>query len=107
MIGWESDFVFTFVGYKPMSMAHGARKKQIDELSGVTNWRLHDCRRVYRSLLSCCRTAFETAERLLGHAQPLLIRTYDQHSHLPAMLEAVEKVAAEVERIVESEGVVR
>jgi integrase len=105
MIG-DSDFVFTF-GHKPMSMAHGARKKQIDELSRVTNWRLHDCRRVYRSLLSRCRTAFETAERLLGHAQPLLIRTYDQHSHLPAMLEAVEKVAAEVERIVESEGVVR
>jgi hypothetical protein len=31
----------------------------------------------------------------------VLSRTYDQHSHLPAMLEATEKVAAEIERIVE------
>jgi integrase len=103
MIG-ESDFVFTFNGVKPMTMNYGDRKNLIDEIAGVASWRLHDLRRVHRSLLSRCRVPFEVAERLLGHSQPLLVRTYDQHSHLPAMLEAVEKVAAEVERIVSGEG---
>jgi integrase len=104
MIGEEGDLVFSFNGARPMSMNHGDKKDLMDQLAGVTNWRLHDLRRVHRSLLSRCRVPFEVAERLLGHAQPLIARTYDRHSHLPAMLEAVEKVAAEVERIVEGEG---
>ena len=99
----ESEFVFTLNGVKPMTMNYGDRKNLIDEISGVTSWRLHDLRRVHRSLLSRCRVPFEVAERLLGHSQPLLVQTYDRHSHLPAMLEAVEKVAAEVERIVSGE----
>jgi integrase len=103
MIG-ESDFVFSLNGVKPMTMNFGDRKDLLDEIAGVEGWVLHDLRRVHRSLLSRCRVPFEVAERLLGHSQPLLVRTYDQHSHLPAMLEAVEKVAAEVERIVSGEG---
>jgi integrase len=99
----ESEFVFTLNGVKPMTMNYGDRKNLIDEIAGVTSWRLHDLRRVHRSLLSRCRVPFEIAERLLGHAQPLIAKTYDRHSHLPAMLEAVEKVAAEVERIVSGE----
>jgi integrase len=98
MIG-GSDFVFTFNGHKPMTMAYGDRKKLIDQIAKVEGWVLHDLRRVYRSLLSRCRVPFEVAERLLGHSQPTLVQTYDRHSHLPAMREAVEKVAAEVERI--------
>jgi integrase len=104
MIGQDSDFVFTLDGNRPMSMNRHGQKKLIDEIAGVNGWRLHDLRRVHRSLLSRCRVPFEVAERLLGHSQPLIVKTYDQHSHLPAMLEAVEKVAAEIERIVESEG---
>jgi hypothetical protein len=44
---------------------------------------------------------FETSEALLGHSRPVLVRTYDQHHPLVEMLEAVEKVAAEIARIVE------
>jgi integrase len=97
----DCDFVFSLDGNRPMSMNRHGSKTLLDEIAGVENWVLHDLRRVHRSLLSRCRVPFETAERLLGHAQPLLVKTYDQHSHLPAMLEAVQKVAAEVERIVE------
>jgi integrase len=104
MIGKDSDFVFTLDGIRPMSMNRHGSKTLLDEIAGVTSWRLHDLRRVHRSLLSRCRVPFEVAERLLGHSQPLLARTYDRDSHLPAMLEAVEKVAAEVERIVSGEG---
>jgi integrase len=96
----DCDFVFSLRGERPMSMNRHGAKQLIDQITSVDNWRLHDLRRVHRSLLSQCRVPFEIAERLLGHATPLLAKTYDRHSHLPAMLEAVEKVAAEVERIV-------
>jgi integrase len=94
------DYVFTADGVRPTSMNCQYLKDLLDQIAGVTSWRLHDLRRVHRSLLSRARVKFEIAERLLGHSAPLLVRTYDQHSHLPAMLEAVETVAAEVERIV-------
>jgi integrase len=101
IIGDDSEgFVFTLNGVRPLSMNYQDRKNLLDKIAKVQNWVLHDLRRVFRSLLSRCRVPFEIAERLLGHSQPVLVRTYDQHSHLPAMLEAVEKVAAEVERIV-------
>jgi integrase len=101
MIGEASDFVFTLKGTKPMAMNYPDKKRLLDEIAAVQDWRLHDLRRVYRSLLSRCRVPFEIAERLLGHSQSVLSRTYDQHSHIPAMQEATEKVAAEIERIVE------
>jgi integrase len=96
----DCDFAFSLDGNRAMSMNRDGSKKLLDEIAAVEGWVLHDLRRVHRSLLSRCRVPFEVAERLLGHAQPLLVKTYDQHSHLPAMLEAVEKVAAEIERIV-------
>jgi integrase len=99
----DPDLVFTLNGSRPMSMNYYRLKNRIDEISGVQGWVLHDLRRVYRSLLSRCRVPFEIAERLLGHSQPILTKTYDKHSHLPAMLEATEKVAAEVEFIITGE----
>jgi integrase len=98
----DCDCVFTLTGRSPLSMDF-YKKRLIDEIAKVSDWRLHDLGRVHRSLLSSCRVPFEIAERCLGHSQNLLVKTYDQHSHLPAMLEAVEKVAAEVARIVEGE----
>jgi integrase len=103
MIGKDSDFVFTLDGNRPMSMNYQDRKRLFDQIAGVEGWRLHDLRRVHRSLLSRCRVPFEIAERLLGHSVGVLAKTYDQHSHLPAMQEAVEKVAAEIARIVVGE----
>jgi integrase len=103
MIG-DCDFVFTLDGNRAMSMNRHGAKQLLDQIAQVASWRLHDLRRVHRSLLSRCRVPFEVAERLLGHSQPLLAKTYDRHSHLPAMREAVEKVAAEIERIVEGKG---
>jgi integrase len=103
MIGDDSDFVFTLKGTKPMAMNYPDKKLLLDKIAGVNDWRLHDLRRVFRSLCSRTRTPFEISEMLLGHSQPTLVRTYDQHSHLPAMQEAVEKVATEIAHIVEGE----
>ncbi len=84
-------------------MNYQTRRDLLDEISRVQGWVLHDLRRVYRSLLSRCRVPFEVSERLLGHTQPLIAQIYDKHSHVPAMLEAVEKVAGEIARIVSGE----
>jgi integrase len=101
--GDNTGYVFTFDGNRPMNMSYQNRKELFDEIAGVDNWVLHDLRRVFRSLLSRVRTPFEIAEALLGHSRPLLVRTYDQHHPLVEMLEAVERVAAEIERIVSGE----
>jgi integrase len=99
----DTGFVFTLKGTKPIAMNYPDKKLLLDEIAGVQGWRLHDLRRVYRSLLSRLRTPFEIAEALLGHAQPVLVRTYDRHLPLAAMLEATQKVASEIGRIVEGE----
>jgi integrase len=99
----DCDYVWTLDGRRPMSMNYMDKKRRLDEVSGVKNWVLHDLRRVHRSLLSRCRVPFDIAERCLGHSQNLLVKTYDQHSHLPAMLEAMEKVSAEIARTIEGE----
>ena len=96
-------WVFTLNGHTPITTNDMRKKRVLDELSGVTDWRIHDLRRVHRSLLSRMRVPFEVAERLLGHSQPTLAKTYDQHSHIPAMQEAVDRLATEVERIVEGD----
>jgi integrase len=99
----DSDIIFTVNGIAPLSMNNMEKKHLLDEVAAVNNWRLHDLRRVHRSLLSRCRVPFEIAERCLGHAQGLLVKTYDRDSHLAAMTEAVERVSAEIERIVAGE----
>jgi integrase len=99
----DCDFAFSLDGNRAMSMNRDGSKKLLDEIAAVENWVLHDLRRVHRSLLSRCRVPFEVAERLLGHAQPGIAKTYDRHSHLPAMLEAVQRVGGEIERIVSGE----
>jgi integrase len=99
----DSDYVFTLDGIRPMSMNHQRMKDLFASIAGVDDMRIHDLRRVHRSLLSRCRTPFEIAEMLLGHSRPTLVRTYDQHHPLVEMQEAVEKVAAEIARIVEGE----
>jgi integrase len=99
----DGDLVFSLDGMKPMTLRFRKKEDNLDRISGTSDWVFHDLRRTFRSLLSRLRVPFEISERLLGHTQPVLVRAYDQHSHLPAMQEAVDKLAAEVARIVEGE----
>jgi integrase len=99
----DGDLVFSLDGMKPMTLRFRKKEDDLDRLSGTSDWTLHDARRTFRSLLSRLRVPSEIAERLLGHTMPTLIEAYDQHSHLPAMAEAANKLAAEIARIVEGE----
>jgi integrase len=98
------DYVFTLKGHKPLAMSFQAKKNLVDEIASLQNWVVHDLRRTFRALLSRCRISLEIKELMLGHAQKQIVKTYDDVlEHLPAMQDAAEQVAAEIERIVEGE----
>ena len=74
----------------------------------MPHWTLHDLRRTARSLMSRAGVPADTAERVLGHVIPGVRSVYDRHSYAAEKREALEKLAALVERIVTpTEKVVR
>jgi integrase len=95
-----SEFVFTLGGGVAINSFH-LLKQMIDERSGVMDWRLHDCRRTARSLMSRANVSADIAERCLGHAMLRIRGTYDQHDYVPQMKLAFEALAQLIERIVE------
>jgi integrase len=104
VIGDLADpFVFTNTGTTGVTMNNAPRKRMLDEISGTSGWRLHDLRRVARSLLARCGVPRDVCERCLGHAPPNLDQIYDRHDYAAQMAGAFDKLAAEVERIVSGE----
>jgi len=107
VIGTDDDaeaFVFTLNGLRPITLKNDKKKALLEQISGTSGWTVHDLRRTFRTLLSRLRVPYEIKERALGHAPPMLDQVYDQDLHLGAMLEAVNKVAAEIERIITGES---
>jgi integrase len=97
----DGNLVFSLNGRTPMSMRFTDKESKLDDVSGTSDWTFHDTRRTYRTLSSRVRVPFDICERLLGHKVPTLVAAYDRHSHLAAMQEAVDKIAAEIARIIE------
>jgi integrase len=75
-------------------------KLALDELSGVSDWRLHDLRRTARSLMSRAGVLNDHAELVLGHARPGVEDIYDRHSYDKEKADALRRLAALVERII-------
>ena len=94
----DSDFVFTASGRRPLHF--GRCKRDFDKVCDIAPWRLHDARRTARTLLSRANVAADTAERILGHSLPPIRATYDTHDYFQEMEAGVEKLAAQIERIV-------
>jgi integrase len=93
------DFVFTLNGITPITSFSGL-KAALDATSGVTSWRLHDLRRTARSLLSRAGVHSDIAEKSLGHSRGDIIERYDQHKYIDEMQRAFEKLAMQIEHIV-------
>jgi integrase len=75
-------------------------KRQFDKkLPPMEPWVLHDLRRTARSLLSRLVTP-HIAERVLGHSIGGVEGTYDRHDYDAEKTDALAKLAAAVERIV-------
>jgi integrase len=94
----RDGFVFAIDG-KPIT-GFSARKKSLDKATGITNWRLHDLRRTARSLMSKAGISQEHAEIAIGHAQPVIVDTYDQYQYDDEKRQAFEALAKLVRQIV-------
>jgi integrase len=94
-----SMYVYTSDGRKALG-GISRRKRQMDDRSGVTDWRLHDLRRTARSLLSRAGTSADIAERCLGHVMSGVRGVYDRHQYQREKLQAFEELASLVENIV-------
>lgn len=73
-----------------------ALMRRVQKRSGVTDWTLHDLRRVVRSGLSALGVAREVSEFILGHLPPMLVRVYDRHEPLAEAAAALESWANRV-----------
>jgi integrase len=83
--------VFTIDGRRPMTVHQ--IKARLDRESGIEDWRLHDLRRTVRSGLAELGISYEIAERVIGHAMPMLERTYNVFSYREEKRRTLERWA--------------
>jgi integrase len=77
------------------------RKDELDaKLPDMEPWVFHDLRRTARSLLSRARVLPHIAERVLGHAIRGVEGVYDRHSYEDEKAEALNRLAALVQTII-------
>jgi integrase len=93
------DVVFANATGSPFN-AWDNPKKALDAASGVTGWTLHDARRTAKTLMQRAGVRPDISERVLGHAMGTVEATYDRFSYIEAKREALEKLAAMVEQII-------
>lgn len=93
LIPHTSAYLFPSAVGTPFS-AWSKNKTQLDTLSGVADWRLHDLRRTAASKMAEWRCAPpHVIERTLNHvtgAMSPLARTYNRHSYQTEMRECLE-----------------
>jgi integrase len=91
---------------KAMMDAKLAEVRKRNKRPPVKPWVQHDLRRTARSLMSRAGVSSDIAERVLGHVIPGVRGTYDRHDYLDEKREALEKLAALVDRILQPGGAV-
>jgi integrase len=107
----DSDYVFASGSGTPFS-AFGKSKTAFDktvqatrteeagqEVLPIPNWRLHDLRRTAKTLMQRAGVRPDISERVLGHVIAGVEGTYDRYAYSDEKRDALEKLAALVERI--------
>jgi integrase len=95
-------FVFSVLGAGPFNQFSRA-KRQLDQLSGVTGWRLHDLRRTCVSGMARLGIAPHIADKILNHQSGTIsgvAAVYQRHEFLTQRREALEWWGAHVADIV-------
>jgi integrase len=69
------------------------------EIDPLPNWTLHDLRRTAKTLMARAGVRPDISERVLGHVIAGVEGTYDRHSYADEKRDALEKLAAMIERI--------
>jgi integrase len=91
--------VFTVDGTKPYA-GHESAKVVLDRISGVRGWTFHDIRRTVATGMAGLHLQQDTIERVLNHAKPTLVATYNRHHYLDQKRAALEAWAERVAFIV-------
>jgi integrase len=94
--------VFSPLGAKPFQN-FGKAKRVLDQLSGVTGWRLHDLRRTCVSGMARLGVAPHVADKILNHQAGTIsgvAAVYQRHEFLAERREALERWGAHVAAIV-------
>ena len=98
----REPLVFSPFGTKPFQNFSNA-KRELDRLSGVTNWRLHDLRRTCVSGMARLDVAPHVADKILNHQSGTIsgvAAVYQRHDFLAERRQALERWGAHVSRIV-------
>jgi integrase len=107
-----SDYVFSsraktpFSGFskskvaldKTVLAAMQKRAKKGGKVEPIPNWTLHDLRRTAKTLMVRAGARPDISERVLGHVIAGVEGTYDRHSYEDEKRDALEKLAAIIER---------
>jgi integrase len=99
-----NDFVFAGNGDGHKAFNFARDKTAFDDACGVQNWRLHDCRRTARSLMSKAGVRPDVAELVLGHAVGGVKEIYDHYDYAAEMADALRRLAALIEIILTGEA---
>jgi integrase len=98
----RGPYVFSLLGAKPFQEFSRA-KRRLDQLSGVTAWRLHDLRRTCVSGMARLGIAPHVADKILNHQAGTIsgvAAVYQRHEFLAERQDALERWGAHVARIV-------
>jgi integrase len=85
-----------FIGYSKLKRAFDAKLPK-----GVHPWTIHDLRRTARSLMARAGVSSDHAERVMGHAIAGVEGVYDRHSYREEKAEALRRLAALVQNILQ------
>jgi integrase len=97
----NSLLVFSLLGTKPFQEFSRA-KRVLDQLSGVTGWRLHDLRRTCVSGMARLGVAPHVADKILNHQSGTIsgvAAVYQRHEFLAERRAALELWGAHVDRV--------
>jgi integrase len=93
-----------FAGHSGKPFQHFASaKRKLDELSGVTGWRLHDLRRTCVSGIARLGVAPHVADKILNHQSGTIsgvAAVYQRHQFLSERKDALERWGTHVRKIV-------
>ena len=100
-MGKHGPHPFAFHGTKPFDHFASAKRK-LDELSGVTEWRLHDLRRTCVSGMARLGVAPHVADKILNHQSGTIsgvAAVYQRHEFLRERKDALERWGTHVGKI--------
>jgi integrase len=98
----KGPYVFSLLGTKPFP-GFSRAKRRLDQLSGVTGWRLHDLRRTCVSGMARLGIAPHVADKILNHQSGTIsgvAAVYQRHDFFSERQDALERWGVHIAHIV-------